>query len=65
MKAKNITPKGAQCGLGPACPAIFQTDRGTYVIVGSIPAMDDLPRNIRKKVGKGETAVEIPDNVLP
>lgn len=64
MKAKEITPAEARCAVGP-CPSIFQTDRGTFLVVGSIPAVNELPLNVRKKLGKGEVAVEIPQNVLP
>ena len=63
MKAKEITPVSARCGVGP-CPSIFQTDRGTFLVIGSIPAVNELPRNVRKKLGKGEVAIEVPQNVL-
>lgn len=64
MKAKEITPAAARCGVGP-CPSIFQTDRETFLVVGSIPAVNELPRNVRKKLGKGEVVIEVPRNVLP
>lgn len=64
MKAKDITPPEARCSVGP-CPAIFKTDQGTYLVVGSIPAGRELPLNVRKKLGKGEVVVEIPGNLLP
>ena len=64
MKAKEITPAEARCGVSP-CPSIFKTDRGTFLVVGSIPAAIDLPLNVRKKLGKGEVAIEVPQNVLP
>ncbi|MFA6536019.1 MAG: hypothetical protein WC250_00140 [Candidatus Paceibacterota bacterium] len=64
MKAKEITPTEARCGVGP-CPAVFKTDRNTLIIIGSVPAGSELPRNIRRKMGKGETAIEVPANVLP
>ena len=64
MKAKEITPKEGRCGVGP-CPAVFKTDRKTFIVIGAVPANDDLPSNIRKKMGKGETAVEIPEASFP
>ena len=63
MKAKDITPKLNKC-VGIGCSSIFKTDRGTFLIVGSIPAANELPRNVRKKLGKGEVAVEIPQGIL-
>lgn len=64
MKAREITPKSARCGVGP-CPSVFETDRGTFLVVGQIPATNKLPRNVLKKLGKGEIAVEVPREVLP
>ena len=63
MKAKEITPVEARCGVGP-CPSIFKTDRGTFIVVGSVPAGKELPRNVLRKLGKGEVAIEVPLNVL-
>jgi hypothetical protein len=66
MKAREITQKKALlCVAGVGCPSVFETDRKTLIIVGSIPANNDLPANIRRKMGKGEVAVEIPTMVLP
>jgi len=66
MKAREITQKKVlQCVAGLGCPSIFETDRKTLIIVGSVPANNDLPANIRRKMGKGEMAVEIPTMVLP
>lgn len=58
MKVREITPRHLQCGVGP-CPALFETDRGTYVIVGtrlSSKQTDDL---MPGKVAPHEEAVEI------
>ena len=63
MKAKNITSRKNYCGIG-ACPSVFETDRETIIIVGSIPANNDLPQSIRRKMGRGEVAVEVPKGLL-
>jgi len=63
MKAKEITPKKLLCGVGP-CPAVFKTDRKTIIVVGSIPANNDLPPCIRRKMDRGEVAVEIPEGMM-
>ena len=35
MKLKELTPKEYMCGsCGCGCPAVFETERGTYVIIG-------------------------------
>ena len=59
MKVIEITPRKLLCGVGP-CPAVFKTDRETVIIIGSIPANNDLPQSIRRKMGRGEVAIEIP-----
>jgi hypothetical protein len=63
MKVREITPKKLLCGAGP-CPAVFKTDRETIIIVGSIPANNDLPQSIRRKIGRGEVAIEVPKSLL-
>ena len=63
MKLIEITPKQLQCGIG-ACPAIFETDRGTYVVVGRNLA-DELPHELRGRVGSHETVIEVPKELLP
>ena len=63
MKAKNITAKKNLCGIG-ACPSVFETDRASFIVIGTVPAAKDLPRNILKKIGKNEMAIEIPKALL-
>lgn len=39
MKLNEVTPEAYMCGsCGCGCPAVFETDRGTYVIIGKKPA---------------------------
>lgn len=41
MKLNEVTPEAYLCGsCGCGCPAVFETDRGTYVIIGKKPAPD-------------------------
>ena len=63
MKAKNITPDKSLCGVAE-CPSVFETDRNSYLVVGTVPAMRDLPRCVLKKLGKGEVVVEVPRGTL-
>lgn len=64
IKATEITSKEIRCGIG-ACPAIFRTNRKTVMVIGSVPAVNEIPRNVRNKMGKGEMVVEIPLDSLP
>ncbi len=34
MKLKEVTPDAFICHSSSCCPAVFETDRGSYVIVG-------------------------------
>lgn len=65
MKAIEITPKGVLLCGALGCSSVFETDRKTIIVVGSVPANNDLPANIRRKMGRGEVAVEIPRNTMP
>lgn len=62
MKLVNLTPKQLQCGIG-ACPAIFETDHGTYVIIGRKIAVP-LLTNAGAKPAPDEAAIEIPKDLL-
>ena len=63
MKTKEITPRKARC-VGIGCAAIFKTDRGTRIVVGQVPAMKELPREVLEKLSSGYVAVEVPSAVL-
>ena len=63
MRLTELTPEALRCGIGAICPAIFKTDRGTYVLVGNAideKTSDDLAR----RIGAGECAIEIPAALL-
>jgi hypothetical protein len=62
-KLKDITPKAMQC-VGIGCPAIFDRDQKTYVIVGKVLRGRDLPAEFEKRIGAGEIAIEIPKELL-
>jgi hypothetical protein len=63
MKTTEITQRKALC-VGIGCPAIFRTDRGTCIVVGQVPAMKELPREVLEKLNNGHVAVEVPQGVL-
>ena len=61
MKLTDLTPeKYRSCAIA-ACPALFRTDRGTYVVIGKV--LDDgvVPAG---RVGPGEIAVELPAELI-
>lgn len=60
-KLKELTPKGFKCGIGP-CPAIFKADN-KFVIVGKV-IDDETRQELKGRIGKDETAIEVPKNLL-
>ena len=61
MKLTDLTPeKYRSCAIA-ACPALFRTDRGTYVVIGKV--LDDgvVPAG---RAGPGEIAVELPAGLI-
>jgi hypothetical protein len=63
MKLVEITPKRLQCGVGP-CPSVFETDRGTYVIVGTQLSSKQVEELLPDKVAPHEGAIEIAKDFL-
>jgi len=63
MKFREITPKEMRCMIG-SCPAIFETERGTYIIVGEKIPSEKIPDRIKNKVGPDENAIEVPNKLL-
>jgi len=56
MKLKDVSPKEFSCQAG-GCPAVYKTDRGTYLIIGTeIDSPDNL---LPGRIGPNETAIEV------
>ncbi len=53
----------AACVVG-ACPALFKSNRKTYVVVGSRLSVKEAKAVLAGKVAKHETVVEIPLDIL-
>lgn len=60
----DLTPSSFSCLIG-ACPAIFETDQKTYIIIGSVVDSKTVKELLPGRVGKGEIAIEIPQELLP
>ena len=61
MKIKDVTPSSFSC-FGGGCPAIYETDRATFLIIGS--KVDSPDNFLPGKVGKDETIVEVPVELI-
>jgi len=61
VKLTDLTPsKFRSCAIA-ACPALFKTDRGTYVVIGKVIDSATVPEG---RVGPGEIVVELPAELL-
>ena len=60
---KIVSPEN-ECGLG-ACPAVYETSdeaTGVYLVIGKL--IDPKLAGLEKKIGDGETLIEIPRNLI-
>jgi len=65
IKLKTIerTPVAFQCAAC-ACPSVFETDRGTYILVGKKLNLKEISQEIKNKIGDGELGVEVPKELI-
>ena len=62
FKATEITHMSMRSLIG-ACPAVFKTNRDSFVIVGNI--LDkEVYEEVGFKIGKGETAIEVQKDLI-
>jgi hypothetical protein len=62
MELKDITPSSMNCGIG-ACPAIFETRHGTYVLIGKRLSAEEA-EELRARTAVDEVAIEIPQELV-
>jgi hypothetical protein len=63
MKLKEITPEYLRCVIG-TCPAVYETDRGTYILIGKVVKSADIGSSLAERIGPDETVVEIPKELV-
>ena len=63
MKLTEKTPKKYNCIIG-ACPAVFETDQKSYVVIGKVLSKSQVNKLLKGRVGKDEMAVEFPKGLL-
>ena len=61
MKMKDVTPTSYFCP-GGACPAVYKTDRGTYLIVGSRVRPEG--HMLSDRIAPHETMIEVPAGLI-
>ena len=63
MKLKDITPAEFVCSTCAACPAVFETENNSYVIIGkklSAAAQESL----KTRVAADEFVIEVPKGMI-
>ena len=63
MKLIEKTPKFMMCILG-GCPAVFETDRDTYVVIGKKLSQEEITEFFKGRIGTGEMVIEFPKVLL-
>ncbi len=58
---KELTPKTEMCSA-MVCPAVFETNKGSYAIIGK--KLDAKNLKVDKRVGKDEVLIEIPKDII-
>jgi len=63
MKLKEKTPEILRCEIA-ACPAIFETDHDTYIVIGKRIIHRKNCSLLKNRIRRGETAIEFPKELL-
>ena len=65
MKLKEVTPAEYQvCGnCGCGCPAVFETENNTYVIIGKVLSASALEQ-LKGRVASDEFAIEVSKGMI-
>ncbi|MDE1151817.1 MAG: hypothetical protein PW788_04690 [Micavibrio sp.] len=63
MKLNDITPEAFVCHTQTCCPAVFETDAGSYVIIGKKLSIE-AQALVEGRVGADEFVIEIPKGML-
>ncbi len=64
MKLKEITPEAFACGAcQPCCPAVFETENGSYVIIGK-KLSASVQQQLAGRVADDEFVIEIPKGMI-
>ena len=58
---KELTPAEMSC-LAGTCPAIFETNNGSYALIGK--KLDSKKLGISERIGKDEILIEVPKKLI-
>lgn len=63
MKLKEITPQAFVCHSSSCCPAVFETENGSYVIIGK-KLSADAAGQLEGRIGADEYVIEVPKGMI-
>ncbi len=63
MKLNDITPEAFVCATCSACPAVFETENDSYVIIGKKLSAAALAA-VDGRVGDDEFVIEVPKGMI-
>lgn len=63
MKLNEITPAAFMCHQQNCCPAVFETENGSYVIIGK-KLSASAEAAVAGRVGADEFVIEVPKGMI-
>ncbi|MGP1622138.1 hypothetical protein [Prevotella koreensis] len=63
FKVREITPLAHRCGVG-VCPSVFDTDEGSFLIIGKTLEDKNIPDIVKRKIGEDETVIRVPKGLI-
>ena len=63
MKLKEITPSAFVCHSSSCCPAVFETENNSYVIIGKKLSASAVAQ-LAGRVGDDEFVIEVPKGMI-
>lgn len=63
MKLKEITPSEFVCHSSSCCPAVFETENNSYVIIGKKLSASALEQ-LSGRIGADEFVIEVPKGMI-
>jgi len=63
MKLKEITPAKFACHTSSCCPAVFETENDSYVIIGKVLS-DSAKAQLKNRIADDEFVIEIPKGMI-
>jgi hypothetical protein len=59
VSLKNITPKSMSCILISYCPALYETEDNSYIIVGKLLRDKDMLAKLKNTISSDEVAIKV------